>query len=103
MTTNNRKLTLSDMRALPEAPEGRITFCVGPFCWGKDRSPSKAYRKCRENLPGFGAEMGDFTFVEVPATAWLDGMGRLHWEGAGQDALTELGVLTVKIAPAVRY
>ena len=77
------------------AAEDKIVMVIGPMCWGKDRTADKAFKNAKRNYPtSYVGPIKDnvFAFYEVPADAWVDDMGGLHWKDGKVEAV-ELGYL----------
>lgn len=71
------------------ASEGRECMVIGPCCWGRDKTASKALRIAKANKPR-SIERAKYVLYDAPVGTWMDDFGRFHWPDAKASAPKEI-------------
>lgn len=75
----DKKIPQSALSSITAKP-GRTIFVTGPFAWGKSPSAATAFRNARQNFVArYTKAPYRFKVIDVPADAWIDDTGALHW------------------------
>src|SRR5260221_10929579 len=86
------------LNSVPPIADGRVYLCVGPFCWGRAKTPGAALKNAQANRVKIYEGKGGWRWIMFDAAPddHVDGMGLISYKGTPADAPRKLVTFNVE-------